>query len=219
MYADRRSPARHVNPGSLAAAVAINGAALAALIYSTPEIFVKPLIEPLITYRVPPEPIPDPIPSPVRSTQAKPLPQRAEQPAPQIDRTPTAEGLTLFTGGVDIDDFKGAGTGTGNVTLDPPPPPIAIDPVLDQRYAGSFQPDYPADEARAEHEGVVVVRVLIGVDGRVKQIERVSATSDSFFRATMRRALSAWRFRPGTLGGIPVERWRQIRVSFHLQGE
>jgi protein TonB len=62
--------------------------------------------------------------------------------------------------------------------------------------------------------GKVTVRVLIGTDGRVKQVEPVTATSDAFFRATRDQALRRWRFRPGTRDGVPQEAWRTMSVTF-----
>ena len=79
----------------------------------------------------------------------------------------------------------------------PTPLPPLIGAAVDPRYAGDFQPAYPADERRASATGAWSVRVLIGIDGRVKQIEQVSATSDAFFEATRRQALAKWRFKPG----------------------
>ncbi|OHT17736.1 Gram-negative bacterial tonB protein [Sphingomonas haloaromaticamans] len=71
--------------------------------------------------------------------------------------------------------------------------------------------------ARQEIEGVVVVRVLIGADGRVKAVEQVSTTDPAFFEATKRQALRAWRFRPATRDGVAVESWRTMRVKFEMQ--
>lgn len=218
MYAKPGARAPRLDPASLTAAIAINGAAIAALIFSAPETFLRHVDPPLTTYSVPPESIPDPLPPPPEPLpRSQPQSRHVDQPRPLVDLAPSEAAPTLFQGETNVGPGDGVGTG-GGVAIDPtPPPPVAVDPVLDQRFAGSFQPDYPADERRMGREGAVVVRVLIGVDGRVKQVEQVSATSDSFFRATMRRALAAWRFKPGTIGGIPVERWRQIRVSFHLE--
>ena len=63
------------------------------------------------------------------------------------------------------------------------------------------------------------VRVLIGADGRVKEIVRLSATSDAFWEATRRRALARWRFRPATEDGRPVESSMTLTVNFELTGE
>ena len=93
---------------------------------------------------------------------------------------------------------------------------MLVQPGIDPRYAGLFQPPYPPAEERAGTTGRVVVRVLIAVDGRVKQVERVLASSDAFYRVTEQRALSKWRFTPGTRDGVPVEAWRTMTVTFVL---
>lgn len=58
--------------------------------------------------------------------------------------------------------------------------------------------------------------MLVGADGRVKAVERVSATSDAFFTATRRQALSQWRFRPATRDGAAIESWYRMSVTFVL---
>ncbi|MBX9814409.1 MAG: hypothetical protein A4S12_10895 [Proteobacteria bacterium SG_bin5] len=113
----------------------------------------------------------------------------------------------------------GAGTdGGGAATVEAKPkPPLLVPPMVDPRYAASFQPDYPAGEIRLEREGVVIVGVLIGTDGRVKALEPVSATSEEFLAATRRRAFTAWRFKPATRDGVAYEEWKQMRVTFTLK--
>jgi protein TonB len=79
-----------------------------------------------------------------------------------------------------------------------------------------LQPPYPASEERMEREGKVSIRVTIGPDGRVKAAEKVSATSDAFFHETERHALRAWRFKPATVDGKPVESRQVLTVLFRL---
>jgi protein TonB len=98
----------------------------------------------------------------------------------------------------------------------PPHVPVLVGARPDPRFARALQPDYPPSERRAEREGRVTVRVLVGIDGRVKQIELVSAASDQFFEATRRQALEKWRFTPATRDGIPEEAWRTMSVTFVL---
>ena len=95
--------------------------------------------------------------------------------------------------------------------------PVIVAPGIDPRYAGDFQPLYPAGEQRMGRSGEVTVRVLIGTDGRVKQVEPVSATSDAFLRATTDQAKRRWRFAPGTRDGVAQEAWRVMTVTFVLQ--
>ncbi|WP_432768612.1 MAG: energy transducer TonB [Sphingopyxis sp.] len=99
---------------------------------------------------------------------------------------------------------------------DPPPVPKLVLAQLDGRFAGAFQPDYPASEQRREIEGVARVRVLIGIDGRVKAVELVSTDSPGFFAETKRRALAKWRFKPATRGGVPEESWKEMTVRFEI---
>jgi len=65
----------------------------------------------------------------------------------------------------------------------------------------------------------VTIRVLVGVDGRVKQVERVSATSEAFWQATQQQALRAWRFRPATRGSVPEEAWRTMTLTFRMEDQ
>ena len=88
---------------------------------------------------------------------------------------------------------------------------------LDPRYARDLQPPYPAPELRAERDGVVRIRLTIAANGRVTAVERLSATSDAFWRATQQQALNRWRFRPATLDGRPVQGVKVMTVNFRIQ--
>jgi len=224
MYADRH--ARRVNPASLSIAVLINAAALAAVLLAPPEIthFVTHPDLKMFTPR--PEHIPDPVPPPPQP-RAKPLPrQPIDTTTPPIaspssdftvpDQPPLPPAPPTQSEGTGSD--AGPVTGT-TLTETPIPPPVITTPSVDSRYAGDLQPTYPAEERRAGRDGRVVVRVLVGVDGRVKQVERVSATSDAFYRATLERALARWRFKRATRDGIPIEAWRTMALRFVLEDE
>jgi len=98
--------------------------------------------------------------------------------------------------------------------VEPPLPSIRREAQL---LSGGLQPPYPVSEERAQRGGVVRVRVHIGADGRVARVERLDATSDAFWRATERQALSRWRFRPATLDGRPVETSKVMTVTFRIE--
>ena len=87
----------------------------------------------------------------------------------------------------------------------------------DPRFANALQPPYPASEIRGGNSGRVVIRVLIGADGRVKQVERIAAASDAFFAAAEKQALTKWRFKPATSDGTPIEQWKTMSLRFELQ--
>ncbi|MEO8373666.1 MAG: TonB family protein [Sphingomonas bacterium] len=220
MYADRYSRRTKFDPGSMGLALALNGTIVIGLIAFAAPHFVRVPDKRLITYdvklRQPPPPIDDKV-IPETEHVAKTTPKTE----PNVPDT-----VVKLTTPTDF-DFPpapplppGTGEGLGEPALEPIKlTPVVIGPQRDSRFAGNFQPDYPADERRAGHEGRVVISVLIGVDGRVKQVKRVSAASDSFFEATERRALQKWRFKPGTRDGVPIETWEEVGVRFVLNNE
>jgi len=81
---------------------------------------------------------------------------------------------------------------------------VTVRAQVDPRHAGDFQPSYPPPPLREEVTGCATARVLIGVDGRGKSIEMVSATDP--------------RFRPATRDGVAIESWRAMNVPFRMQG-
>lgn len=220
MYADRYERRRQVNPGSAVLAFAINGAILGGLVLFANPTFKKHIetiltIEPIPVDPVkPPPPPPPPQPQPKPKTIEHASPQPVDSSSP-VTVTKIADPTPIPQPTFGLGDGTGTG-GAGTVETAKPAPPTLVDPMIDQRYASLFQPVFPPDEQRAGRGGRVVVRVLVGVDGRVKDIEQVSATSESFFAVTRKRALEKWRFKPGTRDGIPVEAWRTIAVSFVL---
>jgi periplasmic protein TonB len=222
MYADRYSRPHRFNPAGLTAAIAINAAAIAALIFATPTIVTKipkgplKIVDIFMPEPPPPEPVPQPPenPAPNRPTErvdapVPPLPVPPDSTVPVPDAPPLPPAGPLI--GKDIGPLVKADPAP------PPPLPTLVDATFDPRYMRDVQPVYPASERRAEREGRVTIRVLVGVDGRVRQAERVSATNDAFWQATLERALSKWRFKPATRGGIPVEAWRTLTLTFVLE--
>jgi len=223
MYATRFDAAPRFRPASLATAVGINAAIIAALVFANPGIIPSdgPV---LVGYPVPLPPVPPKAtpeaPQPPRHPRAAPDPR----PGPDIHKTgPTVIPPFAGDGGaIDGDsgtESRGADEGTGSGPVEPSRPPVLHPATLDPRFMNEFQPDYPAAERRANREGRVVVRVLVGANGRVSRVEQVSTTSDAFFAATERRALSRWRFRPATSDGGAVEAWQTITVTFRLTEE
>jgi protein TonB len=217
MYADTRYMPRSPRSVSLGAALAINGLLIAGLASFVPNIIAT----------APPDPIKiftpqDPVPPPER-IERKAEPQPARQPDIYIPRPPIPQPQQPEMRGTDILPVDPPPVGpverSGPVAIPetPPPLPPLIGAQQDPRFARDFQPEYPAQELRAQRDGSVSVRVLIGTDGRVKAIEKVNATSPAFFEATRRQALARWRFKPATRGGVPQESWKTMNVRFELK--
>lgn len=219
MYADRRSARQGLDPRSATIALVVNGAVMAVLVFAAPVAVTIHRDPPLVTTNIPVPPPPDPLPPPDRLVRARPAPHPVAAPVPIVASTPVVDpGPITFTPiPTGASDGAGLAVGTATATPTPVPTPAFVGPDLDPRYARDLQPDYPAEETRAMREGRVVVRVLIGTDGRVRDVEKTSATSDAFWRATQRQAMAHWRFRPATRGGVPEAAWRTMAISFVLR--
>lgn len=193
-------------PAALVAAVALSPM----IIEDQPTTATPPWTSFTLPKPKPPEPQPDPKPQTLPpqtqfTAPPSPLPPVAQNPPEAPPQTPYV---------------PPAGTGTGpSIPADPPlpPKPSLVLAELDPRFAGTFQPDYPASEQRRAVEGMAKVRVLIGTDGRVKAVELVSTDSPGFFEETRRRALAKWRFKPATRGGVAEESWKVMTVRFQIR--
>jgi protein TonB len=223
MEADRYTTRHGLNPGGIAFSLGACGVLLFGLSLTAPHFTraIDPilLVDPIAADPPPPPPKPEPKPE-SKIVDAR-LPTPAREP---VDHTkivvPTAPGDPIATH-IDPPPLPPiiAGNGDGGMIIVPPHVPLIAQPRLDSRYIDGFQPNYPSDERLAGREGRVVVRVLIGTDGRVKQVEQVSAASSAFFEATRKRALEKWRFKPGTRDGVAIEAWQTMSVRFVLNEE
>ncbi len=194
-------------PAALVVAVALSPMIVETLPESEPQVW-KPIT---LEKPKPPEPQPD---TKLQDQPTKTVIAATDSPLPPVSQDPPV-------GQTDEPYIPPVNTGTGTTVpqvIDPPvQPPKLVLARLDERYAGLFQPDYPARAQREGIEGVAVVRVLIGTDGRVKAVELVSTDDPAFFEATKRRALTKWRFKAATRGGVPEESWKEMRVRFEIK--
>jgi protein TonB len=221
MYAEHRYMPRQSRSVSFGAAFAINGAIIAGMLfYLVPSIAPKEPVTVLEGHNVPipPEPKPieplKPVPTTKRVTTTVPLPTIPDTIVPTTSEN-TMRGTTIEP--PPLPPLPPAPTGEPKIAEPPAPLPPLIAAAQDPRFARDFQPAYPAVELRAQRDGVDKIRELIGTDGRVKAAEPVSATSDAFFDATRRQALSKWRFKPATRGGVPQESWKVLNVRFEIK--
>ena len=85
-------------------------------------------------------------------------------------------------------------------------------------FARLCPPPYPAMSKRLGESGRVVVRVLIGPDGRAQdaRIQR-SSGFERLDDAALEAARDRWRYVPGTRGGVPEAMWFNVPVNFVLE--
>ena len=223
MYADRYTSRRGLNPGGIAFSLGACGVLLFGLSLTAPH-FTREIGTALKTRNIPIVPPPPLKPDPKPHPKINDIRQVSSPPREPVDVTPPP--IPIVSGGIIAAHTETppvstlvAGDGGIGTIVTPPHVPLIAKPELDSRYIDAFQPNYPSDERLAGHEGRVVVRVLIGTDGRVKQVEQVSAASAAFFEATRKRALEKWRFRPGTRDGVAIEAWQTMSVRFVMNEE
>jgi protein TonB len=73
------------------------------------------------------------------------------------------------------------------------------------------QPVYPESGLEKGLEGTVLLRAVIGTDGKLLSLGAVSATKAAL------NAVQLWTYEPTLLNGQPVEIVTTISVTFRLQ--
>lgn len=206
---------KRASPGSLAVVVVLHVGVLGAVALVKGPEFTKHIFPPThVTFvplpqdppPVPPEPVRVPEPRmTVVTPQVPNLPPLPRNPQIEVPQGPVGPPLTPI--------------GTGTVAPPEPPAhvPVRRDADFDPRFAANLRPPYPASEQRAQRDGTVRIRVTIGTDGRVRAAERVSATSEAFWAAAERQALTRWRFRPATIDGRRVESVKVLTLHFRIE--
>jgi TonB family protein len=79
------------------------------------------------------------------------------------------------------------------------------------------EPEYSEEARKAKYSGEVTLSVIIGTDGLVRRdsIQVVHSLGLGLDEQAV-KAVSQWRFKPGTLNGKPVAVQAQILVNFRL---
>lgn len=182
----------------------------------------------------PPAPQPQPTPQ-AQATPARPVPRKpvAPPPVPLAVATPTpapAEALLptpqeatkivapppTAASGSEQKSLEKAPTTAATAPSPAPAPKVEL-PSSDADYLNNPKPAYPALSKRMGEQGRVVVRTLIGTDGRAQEAQ--VAQSSGFERldqAALKAALQ-WRYVPGKRDGVPQAMWFNVPFTFQLQ--
>lgn len=78
-------------------------------------------------------------------------------------------------------------------------------------------PRYPAAALETKTSGKVVLRVLVGADGSVKDVVVDESVPAGVFDAASIEAARKWRFNPAIEDGQPVEGWVRVPVEFEWE--
>lgn len=208
------------HPTAMVAAIAINAAAVAAVMLAKNGYVVVPHpgAIPIIDIFIPQPPPPNETPEPPQAQQPK---DPVFVPPPRVPTGAETQGDPIETTHV-LPPTGGTSGGEGASTAitpkpEPSPVPVLTDAAPLSGALRDFQPPYPPQLLRTGIEGTAVVRVLVGTNGRVKQVAIISAGDPLFADATERQALRKWRFKPATRDGVAVESWKQMTVRFEIR--
>jgi protein TonB len=153
-----------------------------------------PVARPTIS-NAPPVPVPDPVAPPI------------EPPAAS-----GAEWQILAPPGAIGSGDAGAATGEG-----PPPRPDEYVYVEElPSVVKEVKPPYPWLAKEAGIEGLVMVKVLVGTDGRVRDALLDTKLQVPMLNEAALAAARQWIFTPGLAGGRPVACWTAIPFRFRL---
>lgn len=99
----------------------------------------------------------------------------------------------------------------------PPGPPDVRSPAQDADYASTCRVVYPP-MSRAMHErGRVVLKILVGVDGRSRKLEMVHSSGSPRLDTAAQEAMRRCRFKPGTVNGVPQDMSYEAPIEFVLR--
>lgn len=99
----------------------------------------------------------------------------------------------------------------------PPAPPKVVLPSSDADYLQNPKPPYPPISRRLNEQGKVLVRVLIGIDGKPQKAElRQSSGHDRLDQSAINTVMQ-WRYVPGKRDGVPETMWFIVPISFLLE--
>jgi TonB family protein len=76
-------------------------------------------------------------------------------------------------------------------------------------------PSYTEKAKRENFQGVSVLSLIIGKDGRAHHIKPVRIIGDGLDQKAI-DAVSQWKFQPATKDGQPVSVFVTVEVAFHL---
>ncbi|MBS10502.1 MAG: hypothetical protein CME19_02720 [Gemmatimonadetes bacterium] len=152
-----------------------------------------------------------------RQLQRPPSPPRPAVPIETEDES-VPDDVTIETTDLDFDD----------VDLDLPTPPSEVteaatveeDPIEfwavedKPEITKQVPPQYPEAARKSGIQGTILVRVLIGKDGKVRQAE-VLRGKEIFHKAAL-RAVKQYEFSPARQNDRPVPVWMALPIRFRL---
>ena len=84
------------------------------------------------------------------------------------------------------------------------------------RYRSNPRPEYPQEARRAGQEGVVLLSVEVGTDGRADSVSLKRGSGYPLLDEAAIRAVRGWTFEPKTVASLPVASTVDVPIRFNL---
>lgn len=110
------------------------------------------------------------------------------------------------------------GTVGGEVGSIAPPDTVIVkrDMPLPTSPMSMVFPKYPEEARVRGWEDLVIVRYIIGKDGRVREVTILQQPQRELFAKVATKAIKNWRFRPYRKDGVPQEVVHELTIYFKL---
>jgi periplasmic protein TonB len=187
------------------------------------------MVVPVPQVETPPAPVQPPEPKPVQPTPAPMLRKSVPAPAPKPPAVPDpAPAPTAVTGSTEPQPAPPPIAAP--VSPSPAPAPVAAAPapaptpapkvempISDADYLHNPAPEYPRASFRLGEEGLVVVRVLIGPDGRAQDAQVGKSSGYPRLDQAAVNTVRNWRYVPGKRGGVPEAMWVNVPIRWEIK--
>lgn len=154
----------------------------------------------------------------VHSERANPVAVPDEKADPEKTLA-TQEQMALQVDPIANGTSEGSGTGTGTISIpgsgDDTPMPFEVVEKIPEIITRVI-PTYPALAVRAGIEGRVVVNMLVGKDGHVREVAVVQSSADCLNDAAL-EAARGFLFTPAYMNNGPVTVWITVPFNFRLR--
>ncbi|QSQ21098.1 energy transducer TonB [Pyxidicoccus parkwayensis] len=154
-------------------------------------------------------------PAPLVAPDAVPLTKPPEAEKEVVAAAPIAVGGTgtLVPGGIVGGTGTGEGLSGGGGRAAPINLPESATPP--EPLESNLIPEYPSEARSKGLEGMVILKGVVEVDGRVTNLKVMRG--DEPFASAALAAVKTWRFKPAVVSGQPTAVFRIFKVPFRLK--
>lgn len=154
------------------------------------------------------------------STAASSTQSRTASVSSRSAATPASPAAALSStfSGRTLEDSARAASGSAQPETDGARRTTIVLPVVkDAKVVRQVDPEYPREAMRAGVEGTIDLRFTVTADGKVEDIEVVTADPPLTFDRAAMTALRRWRYEPRREDGVAVDSRTRVRLEFKLE--